>query len=125
MADQEESGKKKEDVDAELAVILWNSLTNMMCWVMFRMMLEDREEHDAKELVERVLSEWRGKLMRDVNLKINDLASLKQSLPGNLFAGMLPDEEQTRVKFAKSIKSVEVLARQMLFSKPPNGKETP
>jgi len=118
MAEPNDGKKKEEEIDAELASILWTSLTNMMSWVMFRAMLEAREESDAREMVDRILSEWRGKLMTDVNLKINDLANLRQSLPGNLFSGMLPDEEQTRVKFAKSIKSVEGLARQMLFSKP-------
>lgn len=114
MADEK---KNEEEVDSELSLVLWNSLTNMMCWVMFRSILEFQgDKKKSEELVEKIFSEWRAKLMKDVNVKINDLANLRQSLPSQLFSGLIPDEEQTRVKFAKSIKAVESLAKQMLFT---------
>jgi len=116
--DEEQDEKKEEDgIDGDLSLALWNSLTNMMCWVMFRSILEmhGNKEH-SEELVNRIFSEWRAKLMKDVNVKINDLATLRQSLPSQLFSGLIPDEEQTRVKFTKSIKAVESLAKQMLFT---------
>ena len=120
MAKEEEQDEKEDGVDSELALALWNSLTNMMCWVMFRSILEMHgDKKKSEEIVERVFSEWRAKLMKDVNVKINDLATLRQSLPSQLFSGLIPDEEQTRVKFAKSIKAVESLAKQMLFAKLP------
>ena len=116
--------RKDNGIESDLSIALWNNLTNMMSWVMFRSILEMHgNKETAEKLVDRILAEWRGKLMKDVNVKINDLADLRQSLPGNLFSGVFPDEEQTRVKFAKSIKSVEALARQMLLYTPPDAEE--
>lgn len=113
--------EEKDEVDAALSLALWNSLTNMMCWVMFRSILEMHGDHAAAEaIVDKMISEWRSTLMRDVNLKINEVSSLRQAIPGDLgalFGSLLPDEEETRVKFSKSLKAVEKMAKQMLLSK--------
>ena len=116
MADNE---KDESKTDATLTMDLWSSLTNMMCWVMFRSVLEMQDRAAAEKFVDKILSEWRSNLMKDVNVKINEVSSLRQAMPGalgDIFGPLLPDEEETRVKLAKSMNSVEKIARQMLLS---------
>jgi hypothetical protein len=117
MADNE---KDESKTDATLTMDLWSSLTNMMCWVMFRSVLEMQDRAAAEKFVDKILLEWRSNLMKDVNVKINEVSSLRQAMPGalgDIFGPLLPNEEETRVKLAKSMNSVEKIARQMLLSK--------